>query len=192
METRRQVGIGKLLDWGQLSCVWLLSALDYCCWVFVKDTNTVVRPTLIGFDPALLSKQCCCVLSVSTMITIWGRENTDNSTSRFFMVPNSDLIECASGVSDQMRLVWWMNPSTSHNTVLWCPMECVGVTKKKQFHCWPDIRTELLGANLLSQPPSTSSRLGEPEQLGGWVHVIWITSFLNKEALFPSEPQFLA
>lgn len=73
------MGIEKLLDWGQLSCVRLLSA--------VVLQHAVVRLTLIGFGPALLSKQCCCVLSVSTMITIvvGGRETTDISTSHFFL-----------------------------------------------------------------------------------------------------------
>lgn len=51
---------------------------------------------------------------------------------------------------------------------------------------------ESLGANMLSQPPSTSSGQDKTKQLDGWVDVILIRPFLYKEMLFSSEPQFLA
>lgn len=132
METCRQGGIEKLLDWGQLSCVCLLSVVvvqqTSATELLSNDTNAVVWLTLFGFAAVLLSNWYCCfcfVFCLSTMVTIvlwWGREKT-------FTAP---MVICVSGgVLDQMRLVWkWTHQCA---TALWCAVECGGVKKTFGF-----------------------------------------------------------
>lgn len=138
-------------------------------------------------DPARLSKLCCCLCLCCDNKKEWGRESTDTSTSHFNLTPPIVLWPSGS--------IWWylceMNPSPSHGTIelagVWRQRKTVGFSVSSQT-----FGVESLGANLLSQPTSTGIRLGEPEQLGGWVHAIWTTLLLNKEMLSTSEAQALA